>query len=238
MPMRRRTRTALRRTGLVALLAALVATATVNGLVRWVSGSGPWLLDPRHLGAKAHALVLYARHRPLCLLLSHATPAERVAAAARKSGVDPDLLEAMLRVESGGEAHRISPTGACGPAQLMPGTARLLGVRDPFDPEQAVDGGARYLREQLDRYKGNRALALAAYNAGPGAVKGTIPINGETEVYVPRVLAAWKAIRAERRRPAAAQAPALKPPAPAKSPSTTSPARHARPRPARAPGRA
>lgn len=189
------------RAGLAAALALSAVTASVNGLVRWVSGSStPWLLDPRHLGAKARALGLYVRHRPMCLLTDEGEPVKYVARAARRHGVDPDLLEAMLRVESGSRAHRISPTGACGPAQLMPGTARDLGLRDPFDPASAVDAGAHYLRLQLDRHRGNRALALAAYNAGPGAVHGTIPQNGETEIYVPRVLAEARAIRVARAR--------------------------------------
>jgi soluble lytic murein transglycosylase-like protein len=77
----------------------------------------------------------------------------------------------------------------------------MLGVSDPFDPSEGVNGGARYLRAQLNRYHGNRALALAAYNAGPGAVRGTVPQNGETEVYVLRVLAQWRTLR-DARRPA------------------------------------
>lgn len=199
--MRKRTKRRLARAGLAVALALSAVTASVNGLVRWVSASSaPWLFDPRHLGAKARALGLYARHRSLCLLTDEGEPVKFVAGAARRHGVDPDLLEAMLRVESGSRAHRISPTGACGPAQLMPGTAGQLGVRDPFDPASAVDGGAQYLRQQLDRYRGNRALAVAAYNAGPGAVHGTIPQNGETELYVPRVLAEARAIRIARTR--------------------------------------
>lgn len=189
------------RAGLAVGLALSAVTASVNGLVRWVSGSSaPWLLDPRHLGARARALGLYARHRPMCWLTNEGEPVKYVAGAARRHGVDPDLLEAMLRIESGSRAHRISPTGACGPAQLMPGTARDLGLRDPFDPASAVDAGAQYLRQQLDRYRGNRALAVAAYNAGPGSVHGTIPQNGETEMYVPRVLAEARAIRIARAR--------------------------------------
>lgn len=212
----RRTQRRLRRVLAVAALAACAVTSAVNGSVRWVSGSGPWLLDPRHLGDKAAALGAYARHRPLCLLLHEGDPIAAVPAAAARHGVDPDLLEALVRVESSGQAHRISPAGACGPGQLRLSTARELGVSDPFDPRQGVDGAARYLRQQLDRYRGNRALALAAYNAGPGAVRGAIPQNGETEIYVPRVLSQWRALRDARlreRRLAATRPPATRPPA-------------------------
>lgn len=205
----------LRRAVAAAALAACAVTSAVNGAVRWVSGSGPWLLDPRHLGDKAAALGAYARHRPLCLLLREGDPIAAVPEAAARHGVDPDLLEALVRVESSGLSHRISPAGACGPGQLRLATARELGVSDPFDPRQGVDGAARYLRQQLDRYRGDRALALAAYNAGPGAVHGAIPQNGETEIYVPRVLSQWRALREARLRArrVAAQAPATRPPA-------------------------
>jgi soluble lytic murein transglycosylase-like protein len=76
----------------------------------------------------------------------------------------------------------------------MPGTAALLGVTDPFDPHQALDAGARYLKAQLDRFQ-NVKLAVAAYNAGPGAVRGEVPRNGETEFYVAKVMRHFSARR-------------------------------------------
>ena len=83
-----------------------------------------------------------------------------------------------------------------GPAQLVPSTARMLGVDDPFDPEEGIDGGARYLHDLLKQFGGNTTLAVAAYNSGPGAVVGgRVPRNGETEFYVDRVIARWKATR-------------------------------------------
>ena len=87
--------------------------------------------------------------------------------------------------------------------QLMPGTARGLGVTDPYDPLQSLRGGAKYLRQQLDRFGGDYSKAIAAYNAGPGAVQkyGGIPPYAETQAYVPRVLAYFQRVR--RRRPAA-----------------------------------
>ena len=119
--------------------------------------------------------------------------------SAKRYRVDPDLFEALVEVESGSIAHRISVAGACGPAQLMPRTAADLGVTDPFDPKSSLDGGARYLKEQLVRFHGRRELALAAYNAGAGNVHGAVPINGETERYVPRVLAVYSRVKAARR---------------------------------------
>lgn len=113
--------------------------------------------------------------------------------AARRYGLDPGLLWAVARAESGLNPRAVSPAGAVGLMQLMPSTARELGVSDPFDPAQNVDAGARYLRQQLERF-GDIRLALAAYNAGPGAVQrhGGVPPYRETQAYVERVLALWR----------------------------------------------
>ncbi|HOS92221.1 MAG TPA: lytic transglycosylase domain-containing protein [Armatimonadota bacterium] len=108
---------------------------------------------------------------------------------AAQCGVDPTLVEAVMRVESGGAPHSLSPAGAAGLMQLMPATARSLGVRDPFDPDESIQGGTRYLRQMLDRF-GDLPRALAAYNAGPAAVEqyGGVPPYPETQAYVRRVL--------------------------------------------------
>jgi len=117
--------------------------------------------------------------------------------AAQRYGLDPALVDAVVRAESGYDPRATSPAGAAGLMQLMPATARALGVRDPYDPAQNVDGGVRYLRSLVDRF-GDVALALAAYNAGPGAVAryGGVPPYPETRAYVERVLATWHRLRA------------------------------------------
>lgn len=192
----------LLRAGALLATALLALTASVNGLVRWVSGEGPFALDPRHLPSKAAALASYAQHRAGCALFEDdGNVAESARRAARQAGVEPELFEAVVLTESGAHAHRISPTGAMGPAQLTASTARMLGVSDPFAPDQATQGGARYLRQLLERYRGNRALAVAAYNAGPNAVFDAVPQNGETELYVPRVLARYQALGAAHQPP-------------------------------------
>ena len=115
--------------------------------------------------------------------------------AAAKHGVDPRLLASLVKHESGFRAEARSHAGAVGLTQLMPATARGLGV-DPHDPLQNLDGGARYLRSMLDRF-GRTELALAAYNAGPGRVAqaGGVPQIAETQRYVTAVMSSYRQLR-------------------------------------------
>ena len=108
--------------------------------------------------------------------------------AGARYDVSPKLLAAVAKVESGYDPNAVSPAGAQGLMQLMPGTAKGLGVRDAFDPEQAVNGAAKLLSRNLKEF-GSVPLALAAYNAGGGAVHryGGIPPYAETQAYVPKV---------------------------------------------------
>jgi soluble lytic murein transglycosylase-like protein len=113
-----------------------------------------------------------------------------IARAARHHGVDPGLVKAIVHVESLFDDRAISHAGALGLMQLMPGTARDLGVRDPFNAWQNIEGGTRYLRYLMSRFAGDLRLSLAAYNAGESTVRryGGVPPYRETRNYVDRVL--------------------------------------------------
>ena len=115
--------------------------------------------------------------------------------AARRHSLDPDLVQAVVAVESGFRPDAVSPKGAQGLMQLMPATARSLGVKDTFDPASNLDGGTRHLRALIERYDGDVKRALAAYNAGEGAVArhGGVPPYPETVAYVRKVLQRAKA---------------------------------------------
>jgi len=168
----------------VALCAPVLA---INLAVAFFGSSVVFPLSPFFLSEKLTALSTYAAHRPRCLLGGHGDLEALSAKAERKHGLPRGLMWAIVQTESAARPHRISFAGAMGPAQLMPGTAALMGVADPFDSFEAVDAGARYLKQQLTRFD-DVALAVAAYNAGPGAVRGVVPRNGETEFYVAKVL--------------------------------------------------
>lgn len=116
-----------------------------------------------------------------------------IAYHAESQNLDPKLVMALIQAESNYNARAVSKKGAIGLMQLMPGTAKLLRVSDPYDPDENLRGGTTYLRKMIDRFAGRIEFAVAAYNAGPGAVEkhGGIPPYRETRDYVRKVLALY-----------------------------------------------
>jgi soluble lytic murein transglycosylase-like protein len=137
------------------------------------------------------------------VLLARATQYDSIIEhAAVSSALEPNLLRAVIVVESGFNSHAVSKRGAVGLMQLMPATATRFGVSNPYDPRQNVHAGARYLKFLIDRFGQDIRLALAAYNAGEEAVDrngGQIPPFYETQLYVPRVLRIYQMLTAQPR---------------------------------------
>ena len=179
--------------GLAVSLAAMPSVAAADVLeigpngAAWVAGG------PRHTVAASHPVESAPDvSAPLTHVAPTAGPAQwqaRIAELSAKYDLSPTLLEALVWQESRWREGAVSPAGARGLAQLMPGTARQMGV-DPNDPSANLEGGARYLRAQLDTFGGDLEKALAAYNAGPGRVHqaGGIPRIRETQNYVTAIL--------------------------------------------------
>ncbi len=175
----------------------------VDGLPILSPGSGPFAalvqaaLEGQGGASAAGALAAANASAPAPV------PSAQIAALAQGQGsiwgVDPKLITAVIANESGFNANATSKVGAQGLMQLMPATARALGVSDPFDPTQNVAGGTRYLRGLLDRFHGDTKLAIAAYNAGPGAVEkyGGVPPYPETQNYVQNVLSSYERYQAQ-----------------------------------------
>jgi soluble lytic murein transglycosylase-like protein len=185
---RPRTQRQLRFAAVIGVIALATPVLLINLSVAFFGNTVIFPLSPFFLGEKVSALGAYAAHRPMDVVSDHADVPALIARAEVRYRIPRGLLSAIIQVESAGKPHRISSAGAMGLGQLMPSTARRLGVTDPFDSAANIDGAARLMAENLARFHGNVRFAVAAYNAGAGAVNGHIPDNGQTPAYVARVM--------------------------------------------------
>jgi soluble lytic murein transglycosylase-like protein len=180
--------------GLLLCCSVLPASAQIFS---WRDANGNLVLSNKKPGAGAEAIAAYAVPQSEGVRTSQEAPARRNSAYndlivehARRNSVRQSLVRAVIQVESAFNPSARSPKGAMGLMQLMPATAREFGVHNAFDPAENVRAGVAYLRQLLDRYDNDEALALAAYNAGPGAVDRygqSVPPYVETKNYVLRV---------------------------------------------------
>jgi soluble lytic murein transglycosylase-like protein len=163
------------------------------------------LAPPQHLSEQHFS---ETTRPPDCAPLSDSDVNALVGHAAKTEGLDPDLIRSVMKQESAFRPCAVSPKGARGLMQLMPATASELNVADPFDPASNVNGGAKFLKQLLDRYKGDVALALGAYNAGPANVDAAngIPKIPETINYVNQILGVLSNLNSA---PGAGQQPTL-----------------------------
>lgn len=178
-----------------ALLLVSVSSPAAAQIYTWRDANGNLVLSDRP--KEGVALATYGVPKAMTLRATRPASSSRarlyeplIEEHARLNGVRAELVRAVVQVESAFNPIAVSPKGAMGLMQLMPATARRFNVGNPFDPEENVRAGVAYLRQLLDRYENNEELALAAYNAGPGAVDrhGTaVPPYAETRSYVTKV---------------------------------------------------
>ncbi len=170
-----------------------IGQMVASQLGRGMGEEGSGLSSANDLGAQFYPLEASAWHRTRPSTEGGVGSMERyepiINRAASRYDLDPELIRAVILQESGGDTTAVSPKGAKGLMQLMDGTADELGVKNPFDPQENIFGGSKYLKEQLARWGGDLDKALASYNAGPTAVRryGGVPPFKETKDYIARV---------------------------------------------------
>jgi len=173
----------------------LVASAASADIYKYVDENGVVCYTDAPFGKKPQQVIKekYQRSVEKTSPVRNTEYAGYVHKAAVKYDLEPELIKAVIKTESNGNHRAVSRKGAMGLMQLMPSTANDLNVSNPFNPEENIEGGARYLKQLIERFNGNLTLALAAYNSGPKTVEkyGAVPPILETREYVKKVYAMY-----------------------------------------------
>jgi hypothetical protein len=186
------------------LFLLFIASTASSDVYKYIDENGVICYTDAPFGKKTQKVLVFKdRKSPAVNSKTERSPGVRadyshyVQKAAQKYEIEPELIHAVIRTESNGNYRAVSKKGAMGLMQLMPGTANDMNVGNPFNPEENIDGGTRYLRYLLEKFNGNVTLAVAAYNSGPTTVEryGNVPPIAETKQYVNRVFTLYNGKR-------------------------------------------
>ncbi len=186
--------------GLALAILAMGASWGMADIYRYVDENGVAHYT-NYPTAQTYSIYMREGSRSVSVNTPHNRYDSHIKDASSRHQVDFDLIKAVIKVESSFDPKAVSKAGASGLMQIMPENYGLLGISDPYNPRQSINGGAQYLRQMLNRFDGKTTLALAAYNAGPTAVDKykTIPPYKETQRYVRKVMTEYRRLRQVRR---------------------------------------
>jgi len=201
----------MRRTSIVLIFLLILASSASADIYKYVDENGVICYTDAPFGKKTEKVLKQKTQsviKPPQQVFNN-DYSHYVQKAALKYEIEPELIHAVIRTESNGNCRAVSKKGAMGLMQLMPSTASDMNVGDPFNPEQNIEGGTKYLRYLIEKFNGNLTLAIAAYNSGPKTVEryGNIPPITETRQYVDKVFALYNG---KKTYPVAAPAPEYK----------------------------
>ncbi len=177
----------------VLFLLLFFASTASSDIFKYVDENGVTCYTDAPFGKKTEKILAQKTKIEQIPRIFNASYSGYVQQSAQKYEIAPELIHAIIKTESNGNHRAVSKKGAMGLMQLMPGTANDMNVGNPFNPEENIEGGTRYLKYLLEKFKGNLTLALAAYNSGPRTVEkyGNVPPITETRQYVNKVLALY-----------------------------------------------